>query len=250
MLTGKWSFNPGLVPTLATLLLFPLLLVLGFWQLDRADQKQALFDDYMKTAALAPADINAITTQQDSDESILWRHGTLSGVYAGTRLLLLDNQVWSGTAGYHVYQPFQASGSGRWILVNRGWAPAGSYRNVVPDIAAAEGSYRLTGMITAFPSSPGIIPDEQAMRPETMTPGIDRIPVISQQVAEQILGHPVSSYVFRLDQASPSGLIREWPQPGSGKERHLGYAFQWFSLAGVLLVIYISLNLRRRNPVC
>jgi cytochrome oxidase assembly protein ShyY1 len=105
-------------------------------------------------------------------------------------------------------------------------------------------------MITAFPSSPGIIADEQALIPETLLPGIDRVSVISQQAAEQILGHPVFPYVFRLDGDSPSGLVREWPQPGSGKERHLGYAFQWFSLAGVLLVIYLSLNLRRRKPVC
>ena len=27
------------------------------------------------------------------------------------------------------------------------------------------------------------------------------------------------------------GLVRDWPDPGSGVEKHLGYAFQWYALA-------------------
>jgi surfeit locus 1 family protein len=243
-----WTFNPGLIPTLATLTIFPLLLTLGFWQLDRAEQKQAIFDDYIKTSSRVPSDINEVINQGPSDENIVWRHGVLAGSYVDTKVLLLDNQVLSGTAGYHVYQPFQASGTDQWILINRGWVGAGSYRDTVPEFAGTEGPFDLTGVITAFPSAPGIVLDDHAMGREEMTPQVVRLQMITRQTAEQILGHTLFPYVFRLGADSPSGLVREWPQPGSGKERHLGYAFQWFSLAVVLLVIYISLNLRRRNP--
>ena len=34
-----WKFRPGLWPTVATLILLALFVRLGFWQLDRADQK-------------------------------------------------------------------------------------------------------------------------------------------------------------------------------------------------------------------
>lgn len=248
MHTVKWTFKPGLIPTLATLFIFPLLLTLGFWQLDRADQKQALFDDYIKTSSLMPADIKEVMNQVSPDENIVWRHGVLAGSYVGTKVMLLDNQVLSGTAGYHVYQAFQASGTDQWILINRGWVGAGSYRDTIPDIAGAEGPVDLTGAITDFPSAPGIVLEGQATGREEMTPRVVRLQMITQQSAEQILGHTIFPYVFRLGADSPSGLVREWPQPGSGMERHLGYAFQWFSLAVVLLVIYISLNLRRRKP--
>ncbi len=247
MHTVKWTFNPGLIPTLATLLMFPLLLTLGFWQLDRADQKQALFDDYIKTSSLMPTDIKEVMNKVPLGENIVWRHGVLAGSYVGTRILLLDNQVLSGAAGYHVYQPFQASGTDQWILINRGWVGAGSYRDTVPEFAGTEGSFNLTGVITEFPSAPGIVLEGQDNGREEMTARVLRLQVISRQTAEEILGHTIFPYVFRLGVDSPSGLVREWPQPGSGMERHLGYAFQWFSLAVVLLVIYISLNLRRRK---
>ena len=42
MRLGEFTFKPALIPTLVTLLLLPILLSLGFWQLDRASQKKAL----------------------------------------------------------------------------------------------------------------------------------------------------------------------------------------------------------------
>ena len=40
MRIASWEFNPSLWPTLATILVLPLFLSLGFWQLDRAEEKR------------------------------------------------------------------------------------------------------------------------------------------------------------------------------------------------------------------
>ena len=42
------------------------------------------------------------------------------------------------------------------------------------------------------------------------------------------------------DGANPAadGLLRQWPAPSTGVHKHYGYAFQWFSLCALTLVLY------------
>ena len=44
-----------------------------------------------------------------------------------------------------------------------------------------------------------------------------------------------------LQQAGPAseGLLREWPAPALGVEKHYGYAFQWFGLSVLVVFLYV-----------
>ena len=35
------------------------------------------------------------------------------------------------------------------------------------------------------------------------------------------------------------GLLRDWPAPASGAEKNYGYAFQWWALSGLILILYV-----------
>jgi surfeit locus 1 family protein len=49
------------------------------------------------------------------------------------------------------------------------------------------------------------------------------------------------------DPVTPSDdLLREWPQPDFGIERHLSYMVQLYSLAALAIVLWLVLNWRRR----
>mgnify|MGYP003429174546 CR=1 FL=1 len=62
----KYRFRPRLLPTLATLALLPLMLWLGFWQLDRAQQKRALQMDYdARIAAQAVSLVDAVVATEN-----------------------------------------------------------------------------------------------------------------------------------------------------------------------------------------
>ena len=54
-------------------------------------------------------------------------------------------------------------------------------------------------------------------------------------------------YVVRLEPPATDGLSWNGAAPGFGRERHLGYAFQWFALAATLLVIYIVGEYEKTN---
>jgi surfeit locus 1 family protein len=57
-----------------------------------------------------------------------------------------------------------------------------------------------------------------------------------------------------VQQAGPAseGLLRQWPQAGSGAEKNYGYAFQWWALCALIAILYVWFQLvlprRRARP--
>ena len=51
--------------------------------------------------------------------------------------------------------------------------------------------------------------------------------------------------------AASEGLLRDWTEPGSGVEKHYGYAFQWFALSALIAILYVWFQFiapRRKSP--
>jgi cytochrome oxidase assembly protein ShyY1 len=59
-MSSRLIFKPRLVPTLAVLIILPLLMILCFWQLDRAGQKRLLQQSFIEKSEQAPVDITNI----------------------------------------------------------------------------------------------------------------------------------------------------------------------------------------------
>jgi surfeit locus 1 family protein len=52
-------------------------------------------------------------------------------------------------------------------------------------------------------------------------------------------------------EAGSDGLARDWPAADTGVAKHHGYAFQWFALSALLVILYVWFQLiapRRRAP--
>jgi cytochrome oxidase assembly protein ShyY1 len=62
---------------------------------------------------------------------------------------------------------------------------------------------------------------------------------------------PIAIQPFLIQQenegAPDDGLIREWAPPDLGVERHYGYAFQWFALSALILILYLITHVRRNR---
>lgn len=129
------TFSPGLISTAITLLLLPLFVYLGFWQLHRMEEKQRLQDKIEHYSS------NQVPTLFDPsfEQKILNQKGTtsffditdqfryqklqVSGRFLNHINFLLDNQILNGRVGYAVLTAFQIENSDFIILVNRGWIP-------------------------------------------------------------------------------------------------------------------------------
>ncbi len=230
---GSWQFAPTLWPTLAALFFLALTLWLGNWQSERADAKRALQARYDAAAREAPIHVSAALMERDS---LLYRKLEVRGRFDPAHTILLDNRVLNGVAGYHVLTPLRISDSRLSLLVNRGWIVAGHSREQVPLPPTPSGEVRLEGM--AIDPQSRYFELARAAPQGRVWQNLDfrRYAEVTRLMLQPVL----------LLQTSPAadGLQRSWPRPDTGVNMHLSYAFQWYSLATLLLVLWLALNVK------
>ncbi len=216
---------------LAVTLLVPLMLGLGFWQLDRADQKRAHQDTLFSRLASAPV------AGRDTLAPEPFQRVRLEGRFEADRYFLVDNQVADGVVGYWVVQSFSTPQGVRW-LVNRGWIAGGDRRDQLPRVSAPTGTVVTVGV--AWPDL-GLVPllDEDDW-PLAWPVRVQRLDVA--RMAERL--EDAVPVEIRLETAQPGALRAAPLTVGLQAERHEGYAAQWFALAGVLIVGYAVYGLR------
>ena len=149
-----------LTPLLAGLLVIAVTVMLGNWQVRRAQQKTAL-QAVLDAAAQRPAEAVAASAalREAADKEGAGRDlSPAQAVERGQRVLLkgewlasatafLDNRTHAGRAGYHVLTPLRlADGSGV-VLVNRGWVAADADRTVLPEVALAPAQVTLEARV-------------------------------------------------------------------------------------------------------
>ena len=120
MRIGNKIFKPGLIPTIVTLLILPVLLRLGFWQLERAEEKRELIVLFKQQNELGPL---LIKDTIKLDEKLNYRTAQVEGNYNPAKQIFVDNKIYQGKTGVHVITPFKLKDSEYSILINRGWAP-------------------------------------------------------------------------------------------------------------------------------
>jgi surfeit locus 1 family protein len=222
------------IPTLVYLILLPLLLGLGFWQLDRAEQKRALLEQQKQGLM---AEVVHLSPDTEEPLSILkYKRTEVKGHYDTDHQFLLDNQISEGKAGYFVLTPFVLEGSDKAVLVNRGWIPSSPDRSRLPDIRIKQMPVVVKGRINGFP---GVgIKLEGAETPAAGWPST--VQVVNPDILSGRLGYPLFRFQIELDKDQPEGYKREWRTAAvMPPAQHVAYATQWFALAFLLTMLFI-----------
>ena len=126
------------------------LISLGFWQLDRAEQKRTYLAQQQVLLSGGQVVIDASTT--DDLALLKYRPVTVNGHYDEQHQFLIDNQHVNGKVGYYILTPFWVAGSDKAVLVNRGWLPLNKDRSVLPALPLSTVETDLTGRVNSFPS--------------------------------------------------------------------------------------------------
>jgi surfeit locus 1 family protein len=223
--------------TAATLATF---VSLGWWQVGRGREKQALVASFARGTQTSVELAGDVTV----DELPRYQHVRAEGLYDPVHQVLVDNMPsQAGRPGYRVLTPFLREGATRLLLVDRGWVPLGSSRDVLPPIDVSAEFRAVAGRLDELPA-PGVRVGQSGTPGDARWPRVLNFPRTGD--LERALGRPVESRIVLLDPAAPDGYERVWrPALRSGPERHLGYAIQWFALAIAALAIFVALSLRR-----
>lgn len=227
-----------------------LFMTLGNWQLNRAAEKQALIDQHRRVAMSEPVTLPG--REEVTNHADAWRYRPVREAveWQSERQFLLDNKVHARQAGYHVLTPARIVRNGEWVLVNRGWVPQGKTRRDLPDVRIPES-----------PKTPETIirGDIYPPFPDAYRTGVDMaggatgwplvIQYIDFEAIGKLLGAPVLPFVVRLSpEENNPGFVRIWPTVPFSPEKHIAYAWQWFAMAGVILILFFFLNIKRKHP--
>ena len=231
------------VPTTAAVLAIAAFSWLGLWQLDRAGEKERRRGTFAARTSDAPILLNQRLSIMPAEIDPDWwryRHVEVSGNVFGERQYLLDNRTRNGVAGYHVYLPMLVTGLERVVLVNRGWVETGPSRDRRPDVSLHESELVVSGIVD-HPRHTLLLGDD-GYTGSSWPKVVQRIDL---DKTARDLKRPVLPFVVLMEMALPHGFVREWsPYLGIGPERHRGYAFQWFSLAAAVAVVWIVVKVR------
>lgn len=225
------GFRPSRWATALTVVAVPVMLALGTWQVQRLGWKQELIERIEQRAHAAPVPLPAAL---DDPEAWDFRPVTVTGRFLTDQSMLTLARPQQGRIGYEVVTPLQRA-DGPPVLVNRGFVPM-DRKDVAR--AAPDGAVTVTG-VARLPQPPGWFqPDGRS------TDGVwMRLDVPAMAAAA---GLPAAAPVV-VEQAPtggvPAGIAPRVELPNN----HLQYAFTWYSLAVVLLVIYGLSQWRRRR---
>ncbi len=229
-----WQLNWKILLFVAVFL--PLTVVLGFWQLDRAEQKREILAAQLSQQSL-PA-IENHNWRQDPENHL--RAVNLSLNFDAERYMLLANRMRNGRVGYEVLGiAYLSDDEGMPVLVNRGWVQASLDRSELPEISQPQETSRVAGYYYC-PQPNSMISQSTEYSGEWPALVYD----LDQEAVDQIFEpaqRPLPCEV-RIDSASPLALLAEWEIVNQKVETHIGYAVQWFSMAIALIILALFSN--------
>jgi surfeit locus 1 family protein len=215
---------------------------LGFWQLSRLHEKQAL------NAALSAAESGPVLiVDGEPPPAERTRHRVLevTGRFDEGHQFLLSGRAHDGTPGVEVVTPLQVAGSPTAVLVNRGWLPAADAATARPQEYPEPAERVVRGLAEELRHGAG--------GPPVRTLASDSVTLWSVRWLD------ADSVAPRLPYAVAGYALREFPGPGVPERprrtrprpynemMHISYAVQWFLFATIMLGGSAALAWSRRR---
>ena len=232
---ARRRFRPTLWPTLGLAVVVAATVGLGNWQRHRGAEKEALREQYELTAHQPPLELTAVSPDV---AALRFRPVRASGEYDGRRQVLIDNKVYAGRPGFDVVTPLKLASGDRYVLVDRGWIAQGAYRSELPQVPPPAGEISVEGRINLPPARYLELKMDAGAGPVRQNLDIDRIAAAT--------GLPLLPFVIEQSGSAGDSLVRDRPPPDFGSDR-IGATGQWFSLAGLGIVLWLVLNWRARG---
>jgi surfeit locus 1 family protein len=215
---------------------------LGFWQLSRLREKQAL-NAALRVAEGAPPLI--VGGEPPPLEQARQRTLQVTGRFDEEHQFLLSGRAHAGAPGVEVVTPLRPSGAATAILVDRGWLPAADAATARPQDYPEPGERMVRGLAEELRQGAG--------GPPLRTLEADSLTLWSARWLD------ADSVASRLPYAVAGYALREFPGPGVpdrprrtrrppyNEMTHLSYAIQWFLFAAIMLGGSAALAWSRRR---
>ena len=226
-----------ILPSILITATFAFLVSLGFWQLERADDKRSI------EASIKQANTGSVELikKEEGLQSKEYYEVRLQGKYLSDKQFIYDNQIVDQVSGYYVLTPYALEGQSKAILINRGFIPWNGRRDKLADIVIGQETREIKVQISKPIKRMELKPSEVGIQFPALIQSIDL-----QDMADRAKVD-FSSVTGLLDASASNGFIRKWEPYTGSIEKHIGYAVQWFLMALVLAIIGIRIAIKQRK---
>ena len=205
----------------------PITISLGFWQLDRAQEKKEIIANYDKLLTSEPISLNTKSTYKN------WQPVTTMGRFKDT-VIFEDNAILSGRAGFKIYHLFE-NGDGSYVFVHRGFIERNMIKNNLPLIDTPKGKQSLKGSILIKQDNSFVQDIEESdariIQEFDIERLINKFPILKDRYL-----HP---FLFNLDIRDKNKFLAIEKPVNMAASKHIGYAIQWFGLCIALIILTI-----------
>jgi surfeit locus 1 family protein len=209
---------------------------LGFWQLDRLQERREKNALVLERGAARPLEMQALR-QLDTSETH-WRRVTVHGIADYGAELAQTSRSQAGAPGVYLLTPVRPL-EGGWgdtsLLVLRGYLYSADARTV--DFAKAREGDTLTidALVTAFPP--------KAVGAARSPTSARAVRLLDRDTLSVMMGRPIVPVILlALGDTTPRDVSRpaRVPPPSPSEGPHRSYAYQWFAFASVFLVGFVA----------
>lgn len=217
--------------TLFTILAFLTLVSLGSWQVKRLLWKNNLIAEITERAGLPPI---FLPDSPIDIENMQYRKIKLEGHFLNDKEVHLFTGAnrMKGDPGYNIITPLEMA-DGRVVLVDRGWVPAKKKEQEKRQETIINRGVSLVGMLHKGEHKGLFTPDNDIAKNLWFWLDIPAISGFTGKTLDNV-------YVRAL---AEDGEVDDLPIAGKAEVQfrndHLQYAITWYSLAIILLVIYL-----------
>lgn len=233
--------RPSLFSIILTLVGLAFFLVLGFWQIDRAHQKERLFAAF--AGAQSSPTLHLSEARHAARTAVRYPHIAVRGRYDTEHTYLLDNQFRDGHVGVIAYAVFEPADGSTPLLVARGFLARSGEAQSPHMPPLPDGDQDLHGLYTPPPGSGlrlgNALPDQHDWPKTTLY-------IDTGEIGRDI-GRSPDTRILLLDPETDSGFVREWKPQVFPPARHYGYAMTWFSFALLSVGLFVGMHWRRRR---
>jgi surfeit locus 1 family protein len=210
---------------------------LGFWQLSRLRERQALNAELASRAVDSPVAISQLPTDTANAH---YRRVSVQGTYDYANEIVLTLRSRDGSPGVNIVTPVRIPSSDTALLLVRGWVYS-------PDGMTVDLSTWREGPQANGSGFVETLPPARAGR-NSSQPHPNAYRWLDRRDLEERFHYPLKPYYVVLTSPPDSGSKNAIPRltvPPMDEGPHLSYAIQWFSFAAISIIGTI-LFLRRK----
>jgi surfeit locus 1 family protein len=216
---------------------------LGFWQISRLHEKQAM-NAALRAAIAAPALDAGGRFVPFGD--LAGRRVRYAGRFDESRQVLLSGRAQKGSPGVHVVTPFRLANDSMAVLVDRGWLYSADAATARPQEDPEPPGRAIEGIPSPIELHVNATP-WFAIERDSVALWSTR--VLARDSLAPRFPYALAPYVVRElpGPGVPATPLRTPPEPRD-EFMHVSYAIQWFLFGGILLFGSLLLARSRRRP--